>query len=180
MWELARGSPLSAALSAAVLAIGAAPPEARDGGDTAWDGGEHAGDAGGKESGSALVTPRRTDLMGPGEVARGSLPKADISAEIHRHRNQIRFCYERELSRRGTSHARVVVKFVIQPDGSVSHATVTPADGGAPELEGCVVNEVRAMQFPRPRGGGGVVVTYPFSFRALDTESSPTPADGGR
>ena len=33
------------------------------------------------------------------------------------------------------------------------------------ELEACVAGRVRAWEFPKPKGGGVVVVTYPFVFK---------------
>ncbi len=33
------------------------------------------------------------------------------------------------------------------------------------ELERCVAGRVRGWVFPRPKGGGSVVVTYPFLFK---------------
>ncbi|HEX7501397.1 MAG TPA: AgmX/PglI C-terminal domain-containing protein [Polyangia bacterium] len=33
-------------------------------------------------------------------------------------------------------------------------------------VEGCVVQAVRRWEFPRPVGGGIVIVSYPFNFTA--------------
>jgi hypothetical protein len=35
---------------------------------------------------------------------------------------------------------------------------------GNAELESCVAGRVRTWQFPKPKGGGVVIVTYPFIF----------------
>ena len=34
-----------------------------------------------------------------------------------------------------------------------------------PELEKCIAGRVRTWVFPKPKGGGVVVVTYPFMFK---------------
>ncbi len=96
----------------------------------------------------------------------GSLDKDLIRQVIHDNRQKMRFCYEQALSRSQGLRGKVSVKFVISQDGSVSSSAVAPgSDTHNLELEQCVVSRVRGLQFPRPRGGGTVAVTYPFVFQ---------------
>jgi hypothetical protein len=37
---------------------------------------------------------------------------------------------------------------------------------GNSELEACIAGRVRTWKFPKPRGGGVAIVTYPFFFAA--------------
>jgi outer membrane biosynthesis protein TonB len=57
------------------------------------------------------------------------------------------------------------VKFVISASGSVASSSVASADTNNAELETCVAGRVRTWLFPKPKGGGVVIVTYPFIFK---------------
>jgi TonB family protein len=94
----------------------------------------------------------------------GSLDKELIRQVIHRNRNQIRYCYESQLTRFPKLHGKVAVKFVISAAGTVASSNVAQSDVGNAELETCVAGRVRTWQFPKPKGGGIVIVTYPFVF----------------
>jgi len=45
----------------------------------------------------------------------------------------------------------------------VSKVAQSSASNG--QLEQCVSSRVRLWQFPKPKGGGTVVVSYPFIFK---------------
>jgi outer membrane biosynthesis protein TonB len=57
-----------------------------------------------------------------------------------------------------------VERFVISRDGSVSGAQVKSSTLNDPALESCVGDVFMSMQFPKPKGGGIVIVSYPFVF----------------
>lgn len=93
---------------------------------------------------------------------RGSLSKEVIRRIIHRHINEVRFCYEQELNQRPDLQGRVSVKFIISASGAVQTAATSASTLGNPKAEGCIVAAVRRWTFPSPEGGGIVVVNYPF------------------
>jgi TonB family protein len=97
-------------------------------------------------------------------VVMGSLDKELIRAVIKRNIGQIRFCYESQLNRFPKLNGRVMVKFIIKEDGSVASSNVASSTVGNAELESCAASRVRTWLFPKPKGGGVVVVTYPFNF----------------
>ena len=43
-------------------------------------------------------------------------------------------------------------------------AGVKTSDIGSSSVDKCVVNRFYSMQFPKPKGGGIVIVSYPFIF----------------
>jgi hypothetical protein len=107
------------------------------------------------------------DLQGHGTVdpgqpnAQGDLDKAIIRDVIRLHLPEIRVCYERMLATQPHLAGTVATQFFIGPDGKVVTAQASGVD---PELASCVADALRAIEFPRPRGGGGVQVNYPFRF----------------
>jgi TonB family protein len=95
----------------------------------------------------------------------GSLDREVIQRVIHRNIAQVTYCYEKSLLRNPSLTGKVTVKMIIGASGEVSSATAQLSSAGAPELESCVAARVRTWRFPKPKGGGIVVVTYPFIFR---------------
>jgi TonB family protein len=93
---------------------------------------------------------------------RGSLSKEVIRRVIQRHINEVRFCYEQELSSRPDLGGRVQVKFIVSPSGAVQAANVESSTLGAARAENCIAQAVRRWTFPAPDGGGIVIVSYPF------------------
>ncbi|HEX5661767.1 MAG TPA: AgmX/PglI C-terminal domain-containing protein [Polyangiales bacterium] len=93
---------------------------------------------------------------------RGSLSKEVIRRVIQRHINEVRFCYEQELSSRPDLGGRVQVKFIVSPSGAVQAANVESSTLGATRAENCIAQAVRRWTFPAPDGGGIVIVSYPF------------------
>jgi hypothetical protein len=101
---------------------------------------------------------------GEGIVALGSLDPALIDAVIKQHMNQIRYCYQRALPRNPSLAGKVGIKFTIAGDGSVSQAGVRATTMNDAAVESCLVGRFMRMRFPTPRGGGIVIVSYPFLF----------------
>jgi hypothetical protein len=50
-------------------------------------------------------------------------------------------------------------------EGQVLQSIVTQSNTGSKELDTCVASHVRLWEFPKPKGGGIVVVIYPFIFK---------------
>lgn len=96
----------------------------------------------------------------------GSLDKELIRKVIRENIQKIRFCYENAMVRAPKLRGKVSVKFVISAEGTVSASNVAPGtDTNNAELETCIVSRMRGFVFPKPKGGGVVVVTYPFVFQ---------------
>ncbi len=101
-----------------------------------------------------------------GAEVRGSLSKEVIRRVVHRHINEVKFCYEQQLNARPDLQGRVTTKFVISPTGSVQSAMVESSSLRNEAVESCIVSAVRRWTFPAPDGGGVVVVNYPFLLDA--------------
>ncbi|HTJ46239.1 MAG TPA: AgmX/PglI C-terminal domain-containing protein [Kofleriaceae bacterium] len=93
----------------------------------------------------------------------GDLDKDEIRRVIKRNIQKLTYCYEKQLLVKPDLAGTVATQFFIAPDGSVATANATGVD---PDVATCVADTIRKMQFPKPRGGGGVQVNYPFTFRS--------------
>ncbi|MCB9777393.1 MAG: AgmX/PglI C-terminal domain-containing protein [Alphaproteobacteria bacterium] len=102
--------------------------------------------------------------IGGDPIILGALDKSLIDAVIKRHMNQIRYCYQRELTKNPELGGKVTVKFVIAKDGSVSKADIKSSSLGNSSVESCISGRFMRFQFPEPKGGGIVIVSYPFIF----------------
>jgi hypothetical protein len=98
-------------------------------------------------------------------VIRGALDRELIRRVIHANRAAIRYCYERELQRTPGLHGRIAVRFTIAGNGTVTAANVDQNTMGNAAVADCLVSRLRTWQFPEPKGGGIVIVTYPFVFQ---------------
>lgn len=96
-------------------------------------------------------------------IVLGSLDSADVDRVVKQHMASIRYCYQKELQSHPGLAGKISVKFTIGADGAVSSAT-TKTSATMPEVEACLTARFLKMQFPKPRGGGMVLVSYPFVF----------------
>jgi pSer/pThr/pTyr-binding forkhead associated (FHA) protein/outer membrane biosynthesis protein TonB len=78
---------------------------------------------------------------------------------------KFRYCYQSELERSGADAQGVIrLNFVIGASGHVSQAGVDEASNLPVPVKRCVVNVLKGIQFPEPRGGGSVEVKQPMNF----------------
>ena len=93
----------------------------------------------------------------------GDIDPAIIRRYIKRNLEKISYCYERQLLAHPGIEGSVKVTFFIAPNGAVQSST---GAGFNNEVSNCVADVVGAIEFPKPNGGGGVQVNYPFNFHA--------------
>ena len=82
----------------------------------------------------------------------------------------MKFCYERELVKTPNLMGRVMVQFTIAGTGAVIASMVQSSTMNNPTVEQCIATSVRRWEFPKPQGGGIVMVTYPFVMKAAGDE----------
>lgn len=93
---------------------------------------------------------------------KGALDKDIIRRVVRAHINEVRHCYNQGLVRDPNLNGRVAVQFTIGPTGSVPVAVVQQSSIKDKNVANCVASAVKRWKFPKPQGGGNVVVTYPF------------------
>lgn len=109
---------------------------------------------------------RRTRLVPGRTIIKGALSKSEIGRVIRRNLSRFKYCYEKQLNANPNLAGKISVYFTIAPTGSVANATVRESSMKDAKVEGCVTKTMRTLKFPKPKGGGIVVVTYPFVFAA--------------
>jgi TonB family protein len=100
------------------------------------------------------------------EVEEG-LTKEEVGRVIHAHMKEVRYCYESSMVRASRVDGKVILDFTINGKGVI--ATVKVSNSSLPDaaLGECIMRRLRTWQFPNPKGGVKVDVSYPFIFKTL-------------
>lgn len=128
---------------------------------TKGKGGGQAGYGQLKLTGSSGVSPV---ALGEGASVATGLDRDQIAAVITRNLGQVRYCYEQGLQQDANLSGRVVVDFVIGPNGIVKTANLASTPISA-IVEDCLMMRLKTWKFPLPEGGVDVKVSYPFILR---------------
>jgi TonB family protein len=76
----------------------------------------------------------------------------------------VKFVFERALMKDPLTDGTVIVRFIIDARGSVTSARVVASTLHNRGIEEGLIAAFSRWEFPKPVGGGSVVVTYPFQF----------------
>jgi hypothetical protein len=160
-----RGSGTGGGGSGETIGIGAVGTKGRGGGLGSY--GTGVGGLGAKSDRPINVS------TGPPTVM-GAIDRELIRKVIQEHAAQIRYCYEQQLAINPRLTGKVAITWVINADGSASQAKV---DGGATTLDDakvheCMMARIQSWQFPKPKGGGYAVITYPWILRSAGASAA--------
>jgi hypothetical protein len=95
----------------------------------------------------------------------GSMDPELIRRVVRSHHDQLKYCYDNALTKNPKLTGKVSVRWIIREDGTVASSNVTTTTTGTPDLDRCIAGRVLTWIFPKPKGGGVAVVTYPFVFK---------------
>jgi len=98
----------------------------------------------------------------------GGLAREIIARTIRENLGQIRYCYERQLSANPELYGKLLVKFVIGPNGQVASQQIGTSTMNSAMVEGCILRRIAKWKFPKPDGGTNVRVSYPFLFKSTN------------
>jgi outer membrane biosynthesis protein TonB len=88
----------------------------------------------------------------------------EIQIVFDRHKAALYRLYNRELRRDPTLQGQIVLRFQVEPDGSVSLCEVQSTDMNAPKLARQVVARVGQFDFGGKEGVPPVLIVYPIDF----------------
>ncbi len=106
---------------------------------------------------------REVSVVAGTAKVKGQLSKELIDKEVRRHRPQISFCYNAQLTRKPDLSGKVTLQWIIRLDGSVTNAKIKSSSLDSTDAESCMVRALGGWRFPKPEGGV-VEVEYPFVF----------------
>jgi TonB family protein len=96
------------------------------------------------------------------------LSSADIAKTVTPKLADVKAC----MKQHGEATGRVVVHFVVQPDGKVNDVKAKENSSNA-ALDKCVLNVFAHLTFPKPKGGQTMPIAYPIAFKP-----APKPKEG--
>ncbi len=96
----------------------------------------------------------------------GGIDPAIIRDVVQKNMGRIRYCYERELAAKPGLYGKVKLAWIITAEGTVKNQKIEQTTMKNNMVEGCMLRIVKRWKFPRPDGGGDVIVAFPFFFKA--------------
>jgi hypothetical protein len=98
---------------------------------------------------------------------RGSIDRDAVAKVLEEHMNDMRGCYERALMRDPNLGAgKILLEWNISATGAVSDVRTKVATLKNTEVNTCLLDVLKQLQFPKPQGGV-VIVSYPFLFNSV-------------
>ena len=97
--------------------------------------------------------------------SQGDLDKREILRVMRTKLADLTACYEPELAKQPELQGEVMMQFFIAPQGKIVQAGAR----GLGEVGPCVAKKLEGLQFPLPKGGGGVQVNFQVVFRPKGT-----------
>jgi hypothetical protein len=140
------------------IGIGSVNTKGRGGGLSGF--GQNAADLGKKRSTEVKVDSNAQVL--------GSIDRELVKKVIQEHAGQIRYCYEQRLALNPRLQGKVSIKWTITAEGMavnsvVEHGNTTLEDEN---VHACMIQRIESWQFPKPKGGGVAIITYPWVLRS--------------
>lgn len=120
------------------------------------------GSGSGGSAGLGGVSRRVPRVRQSKATVKGSLDKDIIRRIVRAHINEVRHCYNKGLVKDDELAGKVTIDFTIAATGKVSVAEVDSTTLSDADVGKCIAKAVKRWKFPKPAGGGVVVVKYPF------------------
>lgn len=92
--------------------------------------------------------------------------REDIRTIVMSRRDEARACYDKGLKDHPGIEGDLTVKFVIDPEGAVTDASVDPSKStiNEPSVGTCVADVIKKIKFAPSKGGFETRANYPFNF----------------
>jgi hypothetical protein len=103
-------------------------------------------------------------------TSKGNLDKKIVWAFIYENRGAFKYCYSKELFQSPELKGKVGIQFEIDPLGNVGKTQIASSTIKNSHLEGCLLNVIRRVQFPR--GSGTTEMKTNFDFQQTENPDS--------
>src|ERR1700722_19051738 len=115
--------------------------------------------------------PRRAPAPDPGASMNldneiGVLDTDDVEATLQEHFDDVRGCYGRAGKAQRYAGGRVLLRFLVNGDGSAQDVWVLESTLGNYDVERCLVEVGRKIRFHAPNGNKATTFEYPVEFRS--------------
>ena len=98
----------------------------------------------------------------------GVLETDDVEATLADHFEDIRGCYGRAGKAQRYAGGRVLLRFLVNGDGTAQDVWVIESSLGNYDVERCLVDVGRHISFHAPTGGKSTTFEYPVEFRSTN------------
>ena len=130
---------------------------------------------GGELQGARLGSSTHTEVetkgdggpkAGPGHTQEPGRSRQDIQTIIMARREEARACYDKELKDHPGIEGDLTVKWLIDPAGKVTDASVDSSRSTIhePSVGSCIVDIIKKVTFAPSKGGFETRANYPFNF----------------
>lgn len=97
--------------------------------------------------------------------ARGHMEQASVESALAPHKDELSACYMAKVGRRRWLGGRVLIKWDVKKDGTLSKVLLSESDLGAWPVEKCLIEVARSVEVPKPIGGDADF-SIPLEFTA--------------
>ena len=73
-------------------------------------------------------------------------------------------CYERQLQIKRDSQGEIMMRISISNQGKVLKTVVLKSTINNSEVERCIADNIKELNFPAPKSGKRLTITYPLRF----------------
>lgn len=97
---------------------------------------------------------------------RDGLTREEIERVVKANQDSIEKCYEQALIQAGTAlGGRLKIGWFVNRNGNAENIIQQSGISGGDSLFRCIASKISTWQFPKPRGGSGAQVSWPWVFR---------------
>ncbi len=145
--------------SGETIGIGAVGTKGRGGGMGGY--GSGVGGLGSKRDRDVAISTGETKIL-------GAIDPELIRKVIRDHQDQVRYCYEQQLTLNPKLSGKVSIRWQINSDGRASGPMMEASETTLQndEVGRCIMSRIVTWEFPKPKGGGIAIVKYPWILRS--------------
>jgi outer membrane biosynthesis protein TonB len=97
-----------------------------------------------------------------------AISQDEVLAQVQKNAEPFNRCYTIGAGASKSYRAKVTVKATVGPTGSVNMVEILHSTAKNPKVDACVSEGFKKLTFPRPKGSGTTVFTFPMSFDGLE------------